>query len=122
MNAKVLDAYGYTCAATRRRFAPEDAGAANLAVVPIHPTEIGGSYAPNNLIPFCLDVAMAFQDGDFTVGIGLELVVDLARIDPEVLRRLHSDGKLLLPTQRDCWPDVDNLRYHRERIFLAVGG
>lgn len=120
-SARVLDAYRHACTATRQVFQPM-AGAAGLAVIPIRPIDLGGSYDFNNLLPFCADVAAAFQSGDFTIGADLELVVDLRRIDPGILRRLNSDGEILLPTDRALWPDLDNLRYHRELIFLPFAG
>jgi len=122
LNRDVLAAYDYTCAATRARFSAETAVSANLVVIPIHPVETGGVLTRGNLLPLVPDAAQAFRDGDFTIGVDFELLVDLSRVDPGLLRRLHHSGKLLVCRDRQFVPDADSLHYHRHTIFQAVGG
>ena len=122
LNRDVLAAYDYTCAATRARFNAETAVSANLVVIPIHPVEAGGDLAGGNLVPLVPQAAQAFRDGDFSIGVDYELLVDMSRIDPVLLRRLHHSGKLLIPHDRQYVPDAGNLHYHRHTIFQAVGG
>ncbi|HEY9012566.1 MAG TPA: hypothetical protein VIN06_16285 [Devosia sp.] len=120
-NREVLAAYDYTCAATRARFNAEAAISTNIVVIPIQPIELGGQLVPNNLLPMVPDAAQAFRDGDFTIGVDFELIVDLSRIDPDLLRVLHHSGKLLLPTDRQFVPDAESLHYHRTTIYPAIG-
>jgi predicted restriction endonuclease len=122
LNRDVLAAYDYTCAVTRARFNAETAVSANLVVIPVHPVETGGLLGAANLLPLTPEAAQAFRDGDFTIGVDFELLVDLSRIDPALLRLLHHSGKLLLPKDRRFVPDAENLHYHRHTIFQAVGG
>ena len=122
LNRDVLAAYDYTCAATRARFNAETAVSSNIVVVAIHPIETGGRLVHSNLLPLVPDAAQALRDGDFTIGVDLEIIVDLSRIDPQLLRTLHHSGKLLLPGDRQSVPDPESLHYHRHAIFQAVGG
>jgi predicted restriction endonuclease len=122
LNAEVLAAYDYTCAVTRARFNAETARSANIVVVPIHPIETGGKLARTNLLPLVPVAAEAFRDGDFTIGIDFQILPDLSRIDPALLRMLHHSGKMLLPADRKFVPNADGLHYHRHIIFQAVGG
>lgn len=122
LNRDVLAAYDYTCAATRAKFNAETAVSANLVVIPIRPVETGGELAGSNLIPLVPEAAQAFRDGDFSVGVGFELLVDLSRIDPTLLRLMHHSGKLLIPGDRRFVAHADSLHYHRHTIFQAVGG
>lgn len=121
LNREVLAAYDYTCAVTRARFNAEAATSANIVVIPIQPFEIGGQLAAGNLLPLVPDAAQAFRDGDFTIGVDFELIVDLSRIDPDLLRVLHLSGKLLLPEDRRFVPDAESLHYHRHLIYPAIG-
>ncbi len=121
LNRDVLAAYDYTCAVTRARFNAETAVSANLVVIPIHPVETGGVLGPGNLIPLVPEAAQALRDGDFTIGVDFELLVDLSRIDPALLRLLHHSGKLLLPGDRRFVPDAESLHYHRHTIVQAIG-
>jgi hypothetical protein len=121
LNRDVLVAYDYTCAVTRARFNAETAVSANLVVIPIHPVETGGVLDGGNLLPLVPEAAQAFRDGDFTIGVDFELLVDLTRVDPALLRLLHHSGKLLVPKDRRFVPDAENVHYHRHTIFQAVG-
>lgn len=122
LNAEVLSAYDYTCAVTQARFNAETARSANIVVIPIHPAETGGRLVRSNLLPLVPVAAEAFRDGDFTIGIDFQILPDLSRIDPALLRMLHHSGKVLLPSDRQFVPDADSLHYHRHMIFRAVGG
>ena len=71
LNAEVLAAYDYTCAVTQARFNAETARSANIVVVPIHPTEMGGKLERTNLLPlvpaFALMLARALtSEGSFS--------------------------------------------------------
>ena len=121
LNRDVLAAYDYTCAATGAQFNAETAVSANLVVIPIQPVETGGRLIPANMLPLTPAVAEAFRDGDFSIGVDLEIIVDLSRIEPEMLRQLQRSG-LRQPGSREFRPDVQSLHYHRTMIFQAVGG
>lgn len=122
LNRDVLAAYDYTCAATGARFNAETAVSANIVIVAIHPVELGGRLVGTNMLPMVPSAAAAFRDGDFTIGVDFELVVDLSRIETDVLRMFPRSGQLLLPKDRPFVPDADSLHYHRHTIFQAVGG
>jgi len=121
LNRAVLTAYDYTCAATQARFNAETAVSGNVVVIPIHPIETGGKLVPTNLLPLIPAAAEAFRDGDFTIGVDFEIVVDLSRIDPQLLRMLHHSGKMLLPKDRQFVPVAESLHYHRHLIYPAIG-
>jgi predicted restriction endonuclease len=121
LNKDVLAAYDYTCAATRARFNAETAVSSNLVVIPIQPIETGGKLVRTNLLPLVPAAAEAFRDGDFTIGVDCEIVVDLSRVDPQLLRTLHHSGKMLLPSDRGFVPDAESLHYHRHLIYPAIG-
>lgn len=117
----VLAAYDYTCAVTGTRFNAETAVSSNIVVVAIYPVEMGGKLAPTNMLPLTPAAAEAFGDGDFTIGVDLEIVVDLSRTEPAMLRQLLRSG-LRQPASPEFVPDAANLHYHRTMIFQAVGG
>lgn len=121
LNREVLVAHDYTCAVTGAHFNAETALSANIVVVAIHPVETGGKLTVKNMLPMTPPAAEAFRDGDFTIGVDLELIVDLTRIAPDLLRQLQRSG-LRQPPDRTLRADADNLHYHRTMIFQAVGG
>lgn len=121
LSKDVLAAYDYTCAVTQARFNAETAVSANIVVIPIQPVELGGKLARSNLLPLVPDAAQAFREGDFTIGVDFELVVDLSRVEPKLLRALHHSGKLLLPKDRLFVPDAESLHHHRHLIYPAIG-
>jgi len=121
LNRDVLVAYDYTCAATGAQFNAETAVSSNIVVIPIQPVETGGKLIPANMLPLVPAAAEAFRNGDFTIGVDLEIVVDLSRIEPVLLRQLQRSG-LRQPHVREFRPDAGSLHYHRSMIFQAVGG
>lgn len=118
--SSVLANYDFACAMTGERFAPPDEFLHDsLAIAAIRPLTAGGPLHVSNFL--CLEhhVAQAFREGHISVGPGLELIVDLSQLDPELLERLNPLGKLTLPQAAVAQPDRDAIAFHREHVFLA---
>lgn len=118
--ASVLSSYDHTCAMTGRRFAPpQDLLHDDLQIAAIRPLPQGGSLHVSNFLCLERQVADAFRVGLIAVGPRLELLVDLSRIDPELLERLNPLGRLRLPSSEVAQPDLSALAFHREHVFLS---
>jgi predicted restriction endonuclease len=118
--ASVLAGYDYTCAITGRHFPPSQEFLHDvLQVAPIRPLTAGGVLHVSNFL--CLEgaAADAFRIGQIAVGPRFELIVDLSRIDPELLERINPLGKLRLPVSGVAQPDLLGLAFHREHVFLS---
>jgi predicted restriction endonuclease len=113
----VLVNYGFRCALTGAE-AATGAPADGLQVCPIRPRDAGGALHVSNFL--CLSPAAdrAFAAGHLTVGPGLEIIVDLSRVDPELLQALNANGRLALPVDATGLPDTAALAFHRSHIFL----
>lgn len=118
--ASIIRYYGYSCAMTGEQFAasemvPRD----DIEVVPIWPRAEGGPLHASNFLCLSPAAANAFQRGHIAVGPGLELLVDLSRIDRDLLERLNPQGHLLAPDVPVSQPDPQALGFHRKHIFLS---
>ncbi|MHA6690645.1 hypothetical protein [Devosia sp. A449] len=117
--SSVLVNYGYACAMTGAQFSPPaEFLHESLEVAAIRPLAAGGSLHVSNFL--CLErrVADAFRAGEIAVGRQHQLIVDLSRIDPELLERLNPLGKLRLPQSEVAQPMQSALDFHREHVFL----
>lgn len=119
LHRQILAAYDSRCAATGERF---ETAWQDLPVIAIRPRELGGKLHIGNCLPLCVQAALEFAQGHFTIGVDNELIVDRCRTSDDLSQRLNGDGKLIAPSDPTFRPDADNLRFHRERIFLAFGG
>ena len=118
--ASVLSSYDHTCAMTGVRFAPpEELLHDELQIAAIRPLPQGGQLHVSNFLCLERHAANAFRDGHLSIGPRLELIVDLSRIDPELLERLEPLGRLRLPSSDVAQPDLAAISYHRERVFLS---
>jgi len=117
--AAVLVNYQYRCAMTGRQFTPPEALLhEDLKITPIRPLPLGGPLHVSNFLCLAPEADTAFRAGHITIGPQCELVVDLSRIDPELVEVLNPIGRLRLPEAEIGQPDPAALRFHRERIFL----
>jgi hypothetical protein len=119
LHRQVLAAYDSRCAVTGERF---ETAWQELPVIAIRPRELGGKLHIGNCLPLCVAAALEFAQGYFTIGVDNELIVDRSRISLALTQRLNADGRLIGPVDSAFRPDADNIRFHRERIFLAFGG
>lgn len=71
----------------------------------------------NNLLLLSPAAETAFRHGHVTVRDDFSLVVDLRRIDPELLERLNPDGRLHVPVNPLLRPSAINLAWHRRWVF-----
>ena len=118
--SQVLKAYGYRCAMTNEEFAPSEQFLRDDAhVIPIRPLSMGGSIHVDNCLCLNKAAAMAFSAGHVGIGRAHGLLVDLSRIDPELLEAFHPLGRLLVPNPELANPDPGALAFHREHIFLG---
>ncbi|MET3923966.1 hypothetical protein [Devosia sp. 2618] len=116
----VLSNYDFTCAMTGARFAPPSEFLHDeLAIAAIRPLTAGGMLHVSNFLCLERHAAEAFRDGYISVGPGLELIVDLSQLDPELLERLNPLGKLTLPQVEIAHPDRTAIAFHREHVFLG---
>ena len=118
--SSVLVNYGHACAMTGVRFPPPaEFLHDSLEIAAIQPLAAGGVLHVSNFL--CLErrAADAFRAGHIAVCPRHELIVDLSRIDPELLERLNPLGKLRLPQSEVAQPMQSALDFHREHVFLG---
>lgn len=112
-----LERADYTCAFTGQVFQHLEGIHPDLNVSAIHPLGDGGSLHTSNFLVLSKTAAEAFNRGHLTVSGDYSLIADLSAIDPELLEALNPLGRLILSSNRDFWPDLDQLAYHRQFIF-----
>jgi predicted restriction endonuclease len=118
--ATVLANYNYTCAMTGQHFArPAELLHDELEITPIRPMTAGGPLHVRNFLCLVTLAAQAFRDGHIAVGKDYQLVVDLSRIDPELVESLNANGRLSLPESEVGRPDPQALAYHRTHLFTG---
>jgi hypothetical protein len=108
--AEIFAAYGDACAFTGRDLSKEAAAdprgyLLNLGTNP-------DSLDAGELIPATLDAIFAFERGHLTIGQRYNLLVDLERIDPELLEALNPIGRLRLPESPAFHPSQVKLTPH----------
>ena len=115
----VLSHYRYQCALTGLE---AGAGSAHspLEVTPLRPHDAGGSLQVSNFLCLSAEAHRAFEAGHLTIGPGYEIIVDLSRLDPELLTKLNADGRLALPQDPEVAPDPEGLAFHRSQVFLRA--
>jgi predicted restriction endonuclease len=119
----VVRAYGYRCAMTGLAGEPAlGVMRDGLEVVAIRPLAHGGALHVSNFLCLSDAARTAFERGHIAIGPKLELLVDLSRIDSELLERLHRPGRLRPPEGAQAQPDQRALAYHRSKMFLGQPG
>jgi len=71
----------------------------------------------NNLLLLSPAAEAAFRQGHFTARDDFSLIVDLRRIDPELLEQLDPGGRLHVPDNSMLRPSAANLAWHRRWVF-----
>lgn len=121
--AAVLGAYDNSCAMTGARGKPAlGVMLDGLDVVAIRPLADGGGLHVSNFLCLSDAAKTAFEAGHLAIGPALELLVDLSRIDPELLERLNPLGRLRQPEGVQAQPDPHALAWHRNAVFLGQPG
>lgn len=121
--AAVLRAYDSCCAMTGERGKPAlGVMLDGLEVVAIRPLADGGALHVSNFLCLSDAARTAFEAGHIAVGPELELLVDLSRIDPELLERLNPLGRLRRPEGAQAQPDPAALAHHRATLFVGQPG
>jgi predicted restriction endonuclease len=119
--SSVLANYGFACAMTGRQFEPpRDFLHDHLEIAAIRPLVAGGALHVSNFLCLEQSAALAFRQGHIAIGNRYELLVDLSRLDPELLERLNPPGRLRLPEAGIARPDLSALAYHRANVFLST--
>ncbi len=115
LEVEVLVHYDQMCAVS------EHNQGRRIVAAPIRPIGDGGVPSAGNCIALADDAAEAFSQFHLTIGGDLELIVDLSRIDPELLERLNANGYCRLPADRAARPASAALIWHRKRFQEITG-
>jgi putative restriction endonuclease len=115
----VLNHYGHRCALTGLAAGAESAHP-RLEVTPLRPRDAGGTLQASNFLCLSAEAHQAFEAGYLTIGPGYEIIVDLSRLDRELLTRLNADGRLALPSDPEPAPDPEGLAFHRMQVFMRA--
>ncbi len=102
---------GGRCAATG------EALPAGTVPVVIFPKGAEAGLHVNNLLLLSPDAEAAFNAGHLSVRDDFAVLVDLERIDPELLERINPLGRLLVPANPALRPAPENLAWHRRMVF-----
>ena len=87
----------------------------NLEAAHIRPKSHGGLYLPSNGIALCRDLHWAFDKGFFTLDDDYRVVVH-PKTSSEYLQQFNNK-QIRLPKNNFFFPDLDNIRYHRNYIY-----
>jgi putative restriction endonuclease len=118
----VTSTYQFTCALTARRLFTIDATSL-VQAAHVHAFSAGGSNDVDNGLALSQDSHWSFDEGLWTLTDDYRVMVAIDQYSEEV-----PEGKLLqqyhgqpikLPTDRRHWPNVLNIRWHREHVFRA---
>jgi hypothetical protein len=92
----------------------------DLRIVPIRPLAEDGPVHVTNCLPLAPAAAEAFSAGQLTVADDLRVIVDVGRIDQDLLSRLNPLGRLAVPRDEALRPDRRHLAWHRRRFFSRL--
>lgn len=87
----------------------------NLEAAHICPRSHQGVYLPSNGIALCRDMHWAFDKGMFTIDDNFRVIVH-PDIESSYLKQ-YDQKQLFIPENEFFRPDLNNLRYHRSRIY-----
>lgn len=118
LGTSVLRHYGNGCALTGMTSAAQSSD--GLRIVPIRPLAEDGPVNVRNCLPLSPAAAEAFSAGHLTVAGDLRVIVDVGRIDQELLVRLNPLGRLAVPQDEALRPDKRHLAWHRRRFFSQL--
>lgn len=118
LGTSLLHHYGHGCALTGQ--SPAAHSFDDLRIVPIRPLAEDGPVHVSNCLPLAPAAADAFSAGHLTVAGDLRVIVDVARIDQDLLLRLNPLGRLAVPRDEALRPDRRHLAWHRRRFFSQL--
>ncbi|KKB11828.1 hypothetical protein VE25_10685 [Devosia geojensis] len=113
--------YGHICALTglseagRARHRAED-----LQITPIRPLSEDGPVHVTNCLVLTPPAAEAFEAGHLAVAGDFRVIVDVHRIDPDLLEAINPLGRLAVPQDESLRPDRRHLAWHRRRFFSLL--
>jgi hypothetical protein len=113
--------YGHICALTglseagQARYRVED-----LQLAPIRPLPEDGPVHVTNCLVLAPAAAEAFAARHLTVAGDLSVIVDVSRIDPDLLEAINPIGRLAVPEDESLRPDPRHLAWHRRRFFSSL--
>lgn len=116
---EVMRRWGYRCAVTDLQFPAMSGLHPELRLVAIRPRALGGPLDVGNFLPMVEIAEHAWVTGAISVGPELDFVAVQNRLPAELLEAMPPDGKLIVPDNRNEWPDADCLAFHRTRIFAV---
>ncbi len=113
----VVPAYNYTCALTQYRLVTVDSGSI-VDAAHIHQFADSQNNDPRNGIALCKNAHWMFDEGLWSLDDEYRVLVATKRFDefgPEaLLLSLKANTRLLLPADRNYWPDKTHLTWHRK--------
>lgn len=114
----VVPAYNYRCALTGYRLVTVDSGSI-VDAAHIHQFADSRNNHPRNGIALCKNAHWMFDEGLWSLDDEYRVLVEAKRFDesgPEaLLLSLKTNTRLLLPADRNYWPDKAPLAWHRKR-------
>lgn len=119
----VVPAYDYTCAFSGYRLTTVKSGSI-VDAAHIHQFAESRNNHPQNGIALCKNAHWAFDQGLWSLTDGYEVIVATHRFDEAgheafLLSRM-AGKKILLPANKNYWPDKTHLAWHRKRKFEAA--
>ena len=113
----VVPAYNYTCALTRYRLVTIDSGSI-VDAAHIHQFADSRNNHPCNGIALCKNAHWMFDEGLWSLDDDYRVLIDPKRFDESGLDALllatKADTRILLPADRNYWPDKAHLAWHRK--------
>jgi len=113
----VVPAYNYTCALTRYRLVTVDSGSI-VDAAHIHQFADSRNNHPRNGIALCNNAHWMFDEGLWSLDDDYRVLIDPKRFDESGLDALllatKADTRILLPADRNYWPDKAHLAWHRK--------
>jgi putative restriction endonuclease len=116
----VVPAYNYTCALTGYRLTTMRSGSI-VDAAHIHQFSDSRNNHPQNGVALCKNAHWLFDQGLWSLTDDYEVIVAVGRFDeagPDAFLLRRSPGRqIVLPADRNYWPDRSHLAWHRKHKF-----
>lgn len=113
----VVPAYNYTCALTRYRLVTVGSGSI-VEAAHIHQFADSRNNHPRNGIALCKNAHWMFDEGLWSLDDDYRVLIDPKRFDEsgvdELLLAPKAKMRIVLPSDRNYWPDKAHLAWHRK--------
>jgi predicted restriction endonuclease len=116
---EVLRRWNYRCAITGKSFRSRRVPHPDLFVTAIRPRENGGPLHASNFLPLTQDARRAFESGLLIIADDFEIWTGLGRI-ASLIEAVISLEKLHLPANEADWPDLAQIKWHRDQMLGVV--